>query len=61
MTDNSDKPTGPTPPPDPFTALAAGAAGVHEMYVSFLQSGFSESHAIYLVASMMCGGPKPPA
>lgn len=47
---------------DPFTAMATAAVAMHELFVEYVKAGFSEEHAIYLVACMASGGPNhPPA
>jgi len=50
--------TTPDGPQDPFSALAEGAAQVHELFLSYVLAGFSEPQALYLVACVMTGGPK---
>jgi hypothetical protein len=48
----------PDGPQDPFNSLAAGAAQVHEAYLTFLAAGFTEGQALYLAACVLAGGPK---
>jgi hypothetical protein len=48
----------PDGPPDPFGPLAADAARLHEVFVSFQRAGFNASEALYLVACALAGGPK---
>jgi hypothetical protein len=40
-------------PADPFSAMAAAAVSLHEMYRSFVTAGFSEAQAFELVRSMV--------
>ena len=50
-------------PQDPFSALAEGAAQVHELYLAWLGAGFAPDQAIYLVATILAAsmraGPPP--
>ena len=39
-------------PASPFTELAAGAAQLHELFVTLCKSGFTKRQALYLVAEM---------
>jgi hypothetical protein len=48
-------------PTDPVSLLAAAATQTHEMFVSYMNAGFTEPQALYLVgqmitASMRSGG-----
>jgi hypothetical protein len=36
-------------PADPITALAEGAAQLHELFMAYVDAGFSHAQAIYLV------------
>jgi hypothetical protein len=45
-------------PLPPLGQLGQLAAMLHEAYGSFLNAGFTEAQAMYLVACMACGGPK---
>jgi hypothetical protein len=40
-------------PDDPITQLAAAAVGMHELFISFVAAGFSESQALYLVGQAL--------
>lgn len=40
-------------PEDPLTELAAGAAQVHEMYLAYIQAGFTEQQAFELTKSIL--------
>jgi hypothetical protein len=40
-------------PQDPVSALAAAAAQAHELYVTLIGGGFSESQALYLVGQIL--------
>ena len=35
--------------PEPLTELAEGAAQMHEMFLAYVQVGFTEQQALYLV------------
>ena len=39
--------------PEPITVLAARAAELHEMYLAFQNSGFTEAQAFDLVKTMV--------
>jgi hypothetical protein len=45
-------------PLPPLGQLGQLAAMLHEAYGSFLNAGFTEAQAMYLVACMACGGPR---
>lgn len=45
-------------PASPLTELAQGATALHELYRSYREAGFTDSQAMYLIACMVCGGPK---
>lgn len=45
-------------PENPFSQLAQAAMQMHELFTSYLQAGFSERQALYLVACVACGGPR---
>lgn len=36
-------------PKDPMTSLAEGAAGLHELYSTYVTAGFNMDQALYLV------------
>ena len=36
-------------PQEPMTALAEGAAQMHEMFTAYVAAGFTEAQALYLV------------
>lgn len=38
---------------DPLTELAAGAAQLHELFLSFVAAGFSEVQALQLVIAVL--------
>ncbi|MCW2915520.1 MAG: hypothetical protein JWN52_3588 [Actinomycetia bacterium] len=40
-------------PNDPVSALAEGAAQLHELYLAFISAGFTESQALYLVGQQI--------
>jgi hypothetical protein len=45
-------------PANPFSALTEAAMSMHELFSSYQEAGFSDGQAMYLVACLMCGGPK---
>ena len=50
----------PLDPLDPLTALAEGAAQMHEMFLAYVQAGFTEQQALYLVDSALKAMLSPP-
>ena len=46
----------PDSPQDPITDLAAGAAQLHELYVSYLNAGFTREEALRLVIGILTAG-----
>ena len=46
--------------PVPWT-MQEGAVALHEYFTSLLAVGFTVGQALYLVACMATGGPRPPA
>lgn len=46
----------PDSPQDPITDLAAGAAQLHELYVSYLNAGFTEHQALRLIIGILTAG-----
>jgi hypothetical protein len=40
-------------PPDPLTALAAGAAQMHELFRAYIGSGFTEAQAMQMICAML--------
>lgn len=43
-------------PADPVTSLAEGAAQLHELFVAYLNAGFTESQALYLLGQIIQAG-----
>jgi hypothetical protein len=41
------------PPEDPMTALQAGAAQQHEMFVAWVVAGFTEAQALELLKAVV--------
>lgn len=39
-----------------LTALMAGAAATHEMFLAYVAAGFTEAQALYLVAQLLAAG-----
>ena len=44
-----------TEPQDPITALAAGAAQLHELYLAWVEAGFSDGQAMQMMCAMLMG------
>lgn len=42
-------------PPSPLTALAEGAAQLHELYTAYVAAGFTPAQAMQLVCAMVGG------
>lgn len=40
-------------PTDPITDLAAGAAQVHELFLAYVEAGFTEPQALSLVKTVL--------
>jgi hypothetical protein len=47
-------------PRDPIVPLAAAAAQAHELYLTFVGSGFTETQALYLVGQILVGNARQP-
>jgi hypothetical protein len=47
-------------PQEPLTALAEGAAQMHEMFLAYIQAGFTEQQALYLVGCALKAMLSPP-
>ncbi len=48
-------------PTDPITQLGEAAAQSHELFTSYLNAGFSESQALYLVGQIITSAIRGPA
>ncbi len=48
-------------PEDPITQLAEGAASAHELFLAYVNAGFTENQALYLVAQMVTTAMRGPA
>jgi hypothetical protein len=52
-----------TPPPDPFTHLAEGAAQAHELFSAYVGAGFRRDEALQILIGIMAAafsnGPRP--
>jgi hypothetical protein len=53
------QPEGRPAPQDPVTALAEAAASLHELYVTYVQSGFTPAQALYLVGQLITASLRP--
>jgi hypothetical protein len=47
-------------PTDPISELAAAAAQTHELFLTYVRSGFTEMQALYLTASVITASARPP-
>jgi hypothetical protein len=45
----------PDEPEDPLAGLATAAVSMHELYTSFLNAGFDDNRAMYLLGQYMHG------
>jgi hypothetical protein len=43
-------------PADPISELTAMASQLHELYGAYLQAGFTDAQALYLVSQVASGG-----
>jgi hypothetical protein len=43
-------------PDDPITSLAEGAAQLHELYLVYVEAGFTDGQALYLCAQIVAAG-----
>ena len=41
------------PPADPFTSMSMGMAQLHELYIGFIEGGFSSAEAMELTKTMV--------
>lgn len=48
-------------PDDPITQLTAAAVSLHELHTSFIQAGFNENQALYLVGQALAASTRGPA
>ncbi len=40
-------------PTDPFTAMQEGAHQTHELFVAYIDAGFTEAQAMHIVVSLL--------
>ncbi|MEV7013287.1 hypothetical protein [Streptosporangium sp. NPDC051022] len=40
-------------PEDPITQLAQGAVQLHEVFVAYVEAGFTEQQALFLIGQMI--------
>jgi len=43
-------------PPDPLTSLESSAAEMHELYLGYINAGFSADQALQLVMTILSAG-----
>jgi hypothetical protein len=48
-------------PADPVTVLAAGAAQAHELFTAWVDAGFTDRQALYLLGHVMAAAAQGPA
>lgn len=48
------------PPEDPITELAAAAAQMHELFSAYVDAGFTEQQALYLLGRLITAGMRTP-
>jgi hypothetical protein len=48
-------------PADPVTVLAAGAAQAHELFTAWVDAGFTDRQALYLLGQVMAAAARGPA
>ena len=41
------------PPEDPITNLAQAAAQMHELFLAYVNAGFTEAQALYLIGQIL--------
>jgi hypothetical protein len=49
----------PPEPADPITELLSMAAQLHELYLAYVQAGFTEAQAIYLIGQQIQAAIRP--
>jgi hypothetical protein len=47
------------PEPEDTSPLQDATAQQHEIFIAYMKSGFSEQQAMYIVAAIASGGPRP--
>lgn len=52
-------PSEPTEPADPISELLSMTAQLHELYLSYIQGGFTESQALYLIGQQVAAASRP--
>jgi hypothetical protein len=45
-------------PDDPISPLAEGAAQLHELFLCYVKTGFTEAQALYLIGQIIAAGAK---
>lgn len=48
------------PPPDPMTALAEGAAQMHELFAAYVDAGFARAEALQILIAVVTASIQPP-
>ncbi len=43
-------------PPDPLTELAKGAVSAHEMFMAYVDAGFSRPEALQIIVGILTAG-----
>ena len=55
-----DSPGNPRPPMEPHADIRGMAGTARQMFLAYVEQGFTENQALYLVASIVGQGPKAP-
>lgn len=50
-----------TTPVEPMTELLESAVSLHELYLSYVEAGFTEQQALYLIGQVLAGLVRPNA
>jgi hypothetical protein len=45
---------------DPIGGLTAGAISIHELFIAYVDAGFTREEALEIIIRMMTAGLKPP-
>ena len=48
-------------PSDPFGPMALAAAGMHQIFLAYVEAGFTEPQALYLLGQMLAASVRGPA
>ena len=51
--------SGESSPEDPITALAQGAAQLHELFTAYINAGFTDAEALQIIIAMVTASIRP--